>query len=142
MLALFISMLFKFIGHGFCVDAGSHKVMMHVAQHADNLCGQRFIQNINRFVYIAFVTFSNSAIFHLINGAAANLFNVSYKMRHKFLVGRGDWDNPNKMQSSRAGCLSLNGPEPAFTLPCRYFHMPISATGIIFHREYLFTCYD
>src|SRR5579864_2682370 len=80
-------MLFKFIRHALGVNAGGHEVMVHIAEYTDDLRGQGFIEDFNRFIYVAFIAFGYCAIFHLVNGALAYLLYISYKMWHKFLVG-------------------------------------------------------
>src|SRR5690349_10599086 len=87
MFALIVGMFLEFIRHTLGVNAGGHEVMVHIAEHTDDLRGQGFIQNFNGFIYIAFVAFSYGAIFHFVNGALAYLLYISYKVWHKFLVG-------------------------------------------------------
>jgi len=91
-LALIVGMFLEFIRHALGVNAGCHEVMMHIAQHADNFRCQRFIQDFNGFIYVAFITLGYSAVFHLVNGALAYLLDISDKMWHRVLVGRDNWE--------------------------------------------------
>jgi hypothetical protein len=64
--------------------------MVHVAQHADNLCGQGLIQDRNGLVDIALVALGYGAIFHFAYGSLPDFFNVANKVWHRLLIGRLD----------------------------------------------------
>src|ERR1700760_367542 len=104
-------MLLEFIGNALGVDAGGHEVMVHVAQHADDFGRQRFIQDFNGFIHIAFITFGYGAIFHLMNGALSYLLYISNKMRHKFLVWAGLAVTDIRLSRARPGCPGSSGDE-------------------------------
>src|SRR5438876_4918949 len=62
-LAFAVGMLLEFTGHALAVHAGGHEVMVHVAQHADNLGGQGFVENRDGLLHIAFVAGGDRAVF-------------------------------------------------------------------------------
>src|SRR5947209_8447008 len=80
-------MFFEFISGCGPVDTGGHKIMVHVAQHAHNLSGQRFVQNSDRFVYISLVALRDRAFFHFLFGAAAHLLHVFDELWHRTPLG-------------------------------------------------------
>ena len=88
-LALIVCMFFEFAGHALGVYASGHEVVVHVTQHAHNLCCQGFIQDFNCLCYVAFVTLGYGAVFHLVYGTLSDFLDISNKMWHKVLV-RGD----------------------------------------------------
>jgi hypothetical protein len=96
------------------MNAGGHEVMMHVAQHADNLSGQRFIQDFYGFIHVAFITFGYGAVFHFANGALAYLLYISNKMRHK-VPRRGGIIAVTelRLRVSKTGCLVMLASTPA-----------------------------
>src|SRR5947209_15359035 len=87
MFALLICMLFEFISGAGPMYAGGHKVMMHVAQDADNLSGQRFIQDGDGLVYVSPVALRDRAILHFLFGAAAQVLHVFDELWHKSPLG-------------------------------------------------------
>ena len=86
--ALGVGVLLEFAGDGAAVHAGRHEVMVHVAQHADNLSGQGFIQNIDGLVYVAAITLGDGAFFNLAGGALADVFYVANEVWHGSLAGK------------------------------------------------------
>jgi len=67
-----IGVLFEFAGHRFAVHPRGHEVVVHVAQHADNLRSQSFVQDGNGFVDVAFVTLGDGAFFNLVFSTLAD----------------------------------------------------------------------
>ena len=82
-LAFAVGMLLEFIGHALAVNAGGHEVMVHVAQHADNLGGQSFVENRDGLLDIAFVAGGDRAVFNLIESAAADLLYIADESLHR-----------------------------------------------------------
>ena len=82
-------MFFKFVGYAFAVNFGSHEVVVLIAQYADDLGGERFIQNGNCFFNIAFIAGGHCAFFDLFAGAATDLLHISYEIRHINSLGLG-----------------------------------------------------
>ena len=82
-LAFAVGMLLEFIGHALAMDAGGHEVMVHVAQHADDLGGQGFVENRDGLLDIAFVAGGDGAFFNLIESAAADLLYIADESLHR-----------------------------------------------------------
>src|SRR5579872_1229440 len=77
MALLFFGMLQKFLGHALSMNTVRHIVVPLVAEDADDLGGQRLIQDAQGCLKICLITFGDSAPFHMLPGAAANFFDVA-----------------------------------------------------------------
>ena len=115
-LALGVGVLLEFVAHRHAVNAGRHEVVVHVAQHADNLRGQRLVQNRNSLLYVAFVGVGDGAFIDLLLGTSANLFYIVDKLRHNFLSSLEELPSgrPNERWTSSGGtrrCTVLEAPE-------------------------------
>src|SRR5678809_731752 len=84
MALFFVRVLQEFGGNAFSIDAGGHEIMPFVSKHADQLGGERFIQDSDRCPQISGITFSNGSVFNVLTCAFAQSFNVSEKwfIRH------------------------------------------------------------
>jgi hypothetical protein len=76
MALFFVGMLQKLRSHTFSIDPGRHKVMAFVAQDANNLCRQRFVQQFYYGLTIGFVPFGYRAILDVLAGPFAESFDV------------------------------------------------------------------
>jgi hypothetical protein len=93
MLALGVRVLLELITRGPGVHTGGHEVMVHVAQHADNLRGQRLIENFDGLLYVALIALCHGALFHLVDGATAQLLNIFHKLWHVPYPGIPDFQS-------------------------------------------------
>src|SRR5690242_1312738 len=64
-LAFGIGVLLELAGHGFAVHAGGHKVVVHVAEDADDLGSQGLVQNFDGLFFIAAVGICDRSIFEI-----------------------------------------------------------------------------
>jgi hypothetical protein len=76
---LFVGVLQKLGRNTLGVDAASHEIVTLVAQHANNLGGQRFVQNLDDGVAVSGVPFGDRALFDMFPGALAQCFDVGKK---------------------------------------------------------------
>ena len=83
MLAFGVGMLLELVAHGHGVNAGRHEVVVHVAQHADNLGRQRVVQNRDGLIDVAFIGVGYRAFFNLLRGALTDFFHIGHETWHE-----------------------------------------------------------
>src|SRR5229473_1979383 len=95
MALFFIGMLQKLRGHTFSVDPGRHKVMAFVAQDANNLGRQRFVEQLYDSLTVGLVSFGYRAIFDVLACPFAESFDVGQKrfISHSVLLDYSDIGN-------------------------------------------------
>src|SRR5437868_3152172 len=64
------------------MNTGGHKVMVHVAQNANDLGGESVVQDLDGLILVALVSLGHRAVFNLASRANANAFQIACKCRH------------------------------------------------------------
>ena len=89
--ALCIGVLLEFVAHCHGMNASRHKVVVHVAQHANNLGRERLVQDRDGLIYIAFIGVGYRAFFNFLRSPLTNFFYIGNETWHENFPRKGNY---------------------------------------------------